>query len=38
MTFEDIAGLEDKYQLATYKKMGIAAERGSGAWVWTSED
>jgi acetylornithine aminotransferase/acetylornithine/N-succinyldiaminopimelate aminotransferase len=38
MTFEDIAQLEDKYQLATYKKMGIAAERGSGAWVWTSED
>lgn len=37
MTFEEIAELEDKYQLATYKKMGIAAERGSGAWVWTSE-
>jgi acetylornithine aminotransferase/acetylornithine/N-succinyldiaminopimelate aminotransferase len=37
MTFEDIERLEDQYQLATYKKMGIAAERGSGAWVWTSE-
>lgn len=37
MNFSEIAQLEDKYQLATYKKMGIAAERGSGAWVWTSE-
>jgi acetylornithine/succinyldiaminopimelate/putrescine aminotransferase len=37
MNFTEISQLEDKYQLATYKKMGIAAERGSGAWVWTSE-
>ncbi len=36
-TFEEIAGVEERYQLATYKKMRLAAERGSGAWVYTSE-
>ena len=28
---------EDQYQLATYKKMPIAAERGEGVWIYTSE-
>ena len=37
MNFSDIQELEDQFQLATYKKMGIAVERGEGAWVWTSE-
>ena len=37
MNFEQISKLEDGSQLATYKKMGIAVERGSGSWVWTSE-
>lgn len=37
MTFPEIAQLEDQYQLATYKKMNIAIERGRGAWVWTSD-
>lgn len=37
MNFTEIAQLEDTYQLTTYKKMGIAVERGSGAWVWSSE-
>jgi acetylornithine/N-succinyldiaminopimelate aminotransferase len=37
MKFTDIQQLEDKFQVATYKKMGIAVERGEGAWVWTSE-
>lgn len=36
-TFETIKDLEDEYQVATYKKMSIAIERGSGSWVWTSE-
>src|SRR5262245_4724418 len=35
--FDNIANLEDLYQLATYKKMRIAAERGEGVWVYTSE-
>ncbi len=36
--FAEIAALEEQFQLATYAKMNIAAERGSGVWVWTSED
>jgi acetylornithine aminotransferase/acetylornithine/N-succinyldiaminopimelate aminotransferase len=28
---------EEQFQLATYKKMPIAVEHGSGAWVYTSE-
>lgn len=37
MKFYEIQEVEDKYQVATYKKMGIAVERGSGATIWTSE-
>ena len=37
MNFEQIKTIEDQYQVATYKKMGIAVERGSGSWIWTSE-
>ncbi len=37
MKFSEIQQLEDDYQIATYKKMGIALDRGEGAWVWTSE-
>jgi acetylornithine aminotransferase/acetylornithine/N-succinyldiaminopimelate aminotransferase len=36
-TFEEIAAAEDRYQLATYKKMALAAERGEGAWIYTGE-
>src|SRR6266545_6039530 len=32
----EIAALEEQYQLATYKKMPIAVERGEGVWVFTS--
>src|SRR5260221_14493395 len=35
--FERIKASEDLNQLATYKKMNIAVERGRGAWVWTSD-
>jgi len=35
--FETIKNTEDLFQVATYKKMNIAVERGSGSWVWTSE-
>jgi acetylornithine/N-succinyldiaminopimelate aminotransferase len=35
--FEEIASLEDKFQLATYKKMRLAAERGQGAWLYASD-
>jgi acetylornithine aminotransferase/acetylornithine/N-succinyldiaminopimelate aminotransferase len=28
---------EDRFQLATYKKMPIVAERGDGVWLYTSD-
>lgn len=34
--FKDIAASEDQFQLATYKKMLIAAERGDGVWIYTT--
>ncbi|MDQ1592665.1 MAG: acetylornithine/N-succinyldiaminopimelate aminotransferase [Pyrinomonadaceae bacterium] len=34
--FEDVAAREGEFQLATYKKMPLAAVRGRGAWVETS--
>ncbi len=36
-TFEEIAASEDRFQLATYKKMPVAAERGSGVWLYASD-
>jgi acetylornithine aminotransferase/acetylornithine/N-succinyldiaminopimelate aminotransferase len=36
-TFADIAGSEERYQVATYKKMLVAAERGQGVWLYTSD-
>lgn len=35
--FTEVAALEDRYQLATYKKMPIVAERGSGVWLYTAD-
>lgn len=37
MNFLDIRETEDTFQLATYKKMPLAVERGEGSWVWTSD-
>ncbi len=37
MNFIEIENLEEEFQVATYAKMNIAVERGSGAWIWTSE-
>jgi acetylornithine/N-succinyldiaminopimelate aminotransferase len=36
-TFTEVAALEERYQLATYKKMPIVAERGVGVWIYTSD-
>jgi acetylornithine aminotransferase/acetylornithine/N-succinyldiaminopimelate aminotransferase len=36
-TFTDIAASEEQFQLATYKKMPVAAERGEGVWIYTSD-
>lgn len=35
--FEDVTSLEETYQLATYKKMPIVAERGEGVWIYASD-
>lgn len=36
-TNNETVELEEQYQLATYKKMPIVAERGEGVWVFTSD-
>jgi acetylornithine aminotransferase/acetylornithine/N-succinyldiaminopimelate aminotransferase len=36
ITLNDTIALEEQYQLATYKKMPIVAERGEGVWLFTS--
>src|SRR5688500_3183885 len=36
-TLEKVVALEDLYQLATYKKMAIVAERGEGVWIYTTD-
>src|SRR5262245_29206519 len=35
-SFTEIAASEEQFQLATYKKMPVAAERGEGVWMYTS--
>jgi acetylornithine aminotransferase/acetylornithine/N-succinyldiaminopimelate aminotransferase len=35
--FAGIAASEEQFQLATYKKMRVAAERGEGVWIFTSD-
>ncbi len=35
--FVTTAALEERYQLATYKKMPIAAERGEGVWLYSND-
>lgn len=36
-SFLEIQSLEENFQIATYAKMDIAAERGDGVWLYTSE-
>lgn len=33
----EVEALEDRFQLATYKKMPIVAERGKGVWLYASD-
>ena len=35
-SFDEIVAREEQFQLATYKKMPVVAERGEGVWVYTS--
>jgi len=34
INLEDTIALEEQYQIATYKKMPIVAERGEGVWIF----
>lgn len=36
MNLEETISLEEKFQLATYKKMPVVAERGEGVWIFTN--
>ena len=36
-TIQDTVSVEDRYQLATYKKMAIVAERGEGVWIYAND-
>ena len=36
-TLADITSSEEQFQLATYKKMPVVAERGEGVWIYTSD-
>src|SRR5712691_182326 len=33
----DSRAIEERYQLATYKKMPVVAERGEGVWIFASD-
>jgi acetylornithine/succinyldiaminopimelate/putrescine aminotransferase len=35
--FESLVDLEERYQLATYKKMPVVAERGEGVWIYARD-
>lgn len=37
LDIKELTALEDRYQLATYKKMPIVAERGEGCWIYSSD-
>lgn len=37
MNVDEIQQLEDQTQIATYAKMPLAAVKGAGSWIWTSE-
>src|SRR5687768_2553487 len=36
LNISEVTALEEQYQLATYKKMPIVAERGEGCWIYAS--
>src|SRR5215204_6872454 len=37
VSFAEIAASEERFQLATYKKMPVAAQRGQGVWIYTTD-
>src|SRR5438128_7963867 len=36
ITLDETISLEERFQLATYKKMPVVAERGEGVWIYAS--
>jgi acetylornithine aminotransferase/acetylornithine/N-succinyldiaminopimelate aminotransferase len=36
-TLKQVVAAEERFQLATYKKMPLVAERGEGVWVYSSD-
>src|SRR5437773_8835581 len=36
LTLDETTATEEQYQLATYKKMPVVAERGEGVWIYAS--
>ena len=36
VTLDQTTAIEEQYQIATYKKMPIVAERGEGVWIYAS--
>src|SRR5436853_4398368 len=36
VTLDETTATEEQYQLATYKKMPVVAERGEGVWIYAS--
>ena len=37
MGFEEIQLIEDRFQVETYHKLGLAVARGSGSWIWSND-
>src|SRR5438552_5180552 len=37
LTLDETTATEEQYQLATYKKMPVVAERGEGVWIYASD-
>src|SRR6202048_5531286 len=37
INLEETISLEERFQLATYKKMPVVAERGDGVWIFTNK-
>ncbi|HSQ23320.1 MAG TPA: aspartate aminotransferase family protein [Pyrinomonadaceae bacterium] len=37
ISLKDVTAIEEQFQLATYKKMPLVAERGKGVWIYTND-
>src|SRR5262245_12009541 len=37
INLKDVTALEEEFQVETYKKMPVVAERGEGVWIYTSD-